>query len=165
MDPWGLSCKKVNTWNEFQRHHRGNFETSTDAAKAYHNLIKEQSPWPLNEPPSHATIIPGVRIKMAVSPGQPSTRPGGFATFDEIPNKPFVRNELGVKNAWKPDIDRVITYEVVKPLPVKIGTVGPQIDKDAGAYLEGGKSQVEMLVPYDQRMDYLKVIEEKPIGN
>lgn len=102
---------------------------------------------------------------MAVSPGQPATRPGGFATFDEIPTKAFVRNEPGVKNEWKPDIDRVITYEVVKPLPVKRGTVGPQIDKGAGTYLERGKSQVEMLVPYDQRTDYLKVIDEKPIDD
>lgn len=107
----------------------------------------------------------GARFKMAVSPGQPATRPGGFATFDEIPTKAFVRNEPGVKNEWKPDIDRVITYEVVKPLPVKRGTVGPQIDKGAGTYLERGKSQVEMLVPYDQRTDYLKVIDEKPIDD
>nr|WP_264238333.1 RHS repeat-associated core domain-containing protein [Pantoea ananatis] len=59
VDPFGLSCKKVNTWNEFQRHHGGHFETSKDAAKAYHNLIKKQSTWPLNEPPNQATIVPG----------------------------------------------------------------------------------------------------------
>lgn len=102
---------------------------------------------------------------MAVAPGQPVTRPGGFATFDEIPNKTFVRNELGVKNEWKPDIDRVVTYEVIKPLPVNFGDVGPQIDKGAGAYLKGGKSQVEMLVPANERMDYLRVVDEKPIGD
>jgi hypothetical protein len=64
---------------------------------------------------------------MAIS-GQPATRPGGF-TFDDIPNASYVRNELAVKMEWKPDIDRVITYEVKKPLPVKIGAVGPQVDK------------------------------------
>lgn len=76
----------------------------------------------------------------------------------------YVRNNLAVKNEWKPDIDRVITYEVTKPLPVKIGGVGPQIDQGAKTYLPGGGSQAEMSVLPAERMDYLKIIDEKPIG-
>ncbi|NUW57707.1 hypothetical protein HUZ95_21080 [Cronobacter turicensis] len=101
---------------------------------------------------------------MAVSPGQPATRPGGFATFDDITDVSYVRNELAVKQEWKPDIDRVITYEVTEPLPVKIGMVGPQVDKGTSTYLPGGGSQVEMAVPPAERMNYLKFIDEKPIN-
>ncbi len=100
---------------------------------------------------------------MAMSPGQQSTRPGGFATFDDVPDVDYVRNELAVKQAWKPNIDRVVTYEVVKPLPVKIGPVGPQIDEGLGKYLAGGGQQVEMTVPPPDRIKYLKVVEENPI--
>lgn len=60
-------------------------------------------------------------------------------------------------------IERVITYEVKQPLPVKIGIVGPRVDKGAGTYLVGGGSQVEMAVPPQNRMDYLKVISEENI--
>ncbi|MBG0593688.1 hypothetical protein I4P02_10875 [Enterobacter hormaechei] len=160
MDPLGLRCGRTNTWNDFQRQHKGRFKSSTEAASAYNKLVNEQSPWPLNEPPLDATLVPGTRVKMAVSPGQPATRPGGFATFDDIPNASYVRNELAVKMEWKPDIDRVITYEVMKPLPVKIGAVGPQVDKGANVYLPGGGSQVEMAVPPAERMNYLEVIDE-----
>ncbi|GGD19910.1 hypothetical protein GCM10011513_16730 [Franconibacter daqui] len=163
VDPWGLSCRQ-NTWNEFQRQHRGHFKSSTEAAAAYKKLVHEQSPWPLDEPPLNATLIPGTKVKMAVSPGQPATRPGGFATFDDITDVSYVRNELAVKQEWKPDIDRVITYEVTEPLPVKIGMVGPQVDKGTSTYLPGGGSQVEMAVPPAERMNYLKIIDEKPIN-
>ncbi len=100
---------------------------------------------------------------MAVLPGQAATRPGGFATFDEIPDVSYVRNKLAVKNEWKADIDRGITYEVQRPLPVKIGGVGPQIDKGTGTYLTGGGSQIEMLISPKERMDFLKIIDENPI--
>jgi hypothetical protein len=76
----------------------------------------------------------------------------------------YVRNELAVKEAWKPSIDRVVAYEVTQPLPVKIGgPVGPQIDQGMGKYLPGGSSQVEMMVNPVDRMNYLKVIDEQSI--
>ena len=74
-------------------------------------------------------------------------KPGGFGTYDLIPSVHFVRSRLAVKVAWKPAIDRVVTFEVTDPLPADTGTVGPQIDTDAGHYLPGGGSQFEMKVP------------------
>ena len=142
VDPLGLSCGKTNTWNEFYYQHRRHFKTSSEAATAYHDLVHKQSARPLNEPPLDAILLPGAKLNMAVSPGQPSTRPGGFATFDNIPDVSYARDKLAVKNAWKPDVDRVITYEVTQPLPVKISMVGPQIDKGTGTYLTRGGSQV-----------------------
>ncbi|WP_020156997.1 RHS repeat-associated core domain-containing protein [Methylobacter marinus] len=162
VDPFGLTCKE-NTWNEFQKHHKRQFGNSTEAAAAYKSLIDKQSPWPIEFEPPEATLIPGTKMNMAMSPGQASSRPGGFATFDDIQNVDYVRNELAVKEAWKPSIDRVVTYEVTQPLPVRIGPVGPQIDQGMGKYLPGGGSQVEMMVNPVDRMNYLKVIDEQPI--
>ena len=162
IDPYGLTCKE-NTWNEFQKHHKGQFDNTTEAAAAYKSLIDKQSPWPIGFEPPEATLIPGTKVNMAMSPGQASSRPGGFATFDDIQNVDYVRNELAVKEAWKPSIDRVVAYEVTQPLPVKIGPVGPQIDQGMGKYLPGGGSQVEMMVNPVDRMNYLKVIDEQSI--
>jgi len=160
VDPLGLVCKE-NAWNKFQAHHKGQFNNSSDAASAYNDLKKSQSPWPINFDPPEATLIPGTQIKMALSPGQSSTRPGAFATFDDIPDVNYARNKLAIKEAWKPSIDRVATYEVIKPLPVKIGPVGPQIE--TGKYFAGGGSQVEMAVKATDRMSHLKLIDETPI--
>jgi hypothetical protein len=96
---------------------------------------------------------------MALSPGQPLTSPGGFGTFDRIPNELYVRNELAVKYGWKSEISGVVEYEVTQPLPVRSGPVGPQIDLGANRYLPGGGSQVNLNIPRTKsRMDYLNVI-------
>jgi hypothetical protein len=76
-----------------------------------------------------------------------------------IPNELYVRNELAVKYGWKNDISGVVEYEVTRPLPVRAGPVGPQIDFGANRYLPGGGSQVNFNIPRTQsRMDYLNVI-------
>jgi hypothetical protein len=100
---------------------------------------------------------------MALSPGQPVERPGAFGTFDRIPDVAWVRRVLAVKVAWKPAIDRVVTYEVAAPLPADVGTVGPQIDETAHEYLPGGGSQLEMQLPAAERFAHLKVIEVRAI--
>ncbi|MEO7779457.1 MAG: hypothetical protein ABIY63_18175 [Fibrobacteria bacterium] len=69
-----------------------------------------------------------------------------------------------IKEGWKPDIDRVATYEVIKPFPGQKGPVGPQIDEKSKRYLPGGGDQVKMLVPEKDRMNYLKLVDERPIS-
>lgn len=162
VDPFGLTCKE-NTWNEFQKDHAGKFSNVKDAASSYKELKKQQSPWPIGGAPVTATLLPGAQFQMALSPKQAVDRPGGFATFDNIPDVDYVRNELAVKKAWKPDIDRCVTYEVIQPLPVLLGPVGPQVDEVSGKYLSGGGTQIEMTVPAADRMKYIKVVSEKPI--
>jgi hypothetical protein len=100
---------------------------------------------------------------MALSPGQPLTSPGGFGTFDSIPNELYVRNELAVKYGWKNEIGGIVEYEVTQPLPVREGPVGPQIDLMINRYLPGGGSQVNFNIPRTQsRMDYLDIINFTP---
>ena len=162
-DPFGLAGCKSNLWNEFQEATSGEFATRKAAANAYRDLIARQSPWPHNRAPTAVVLSPGTRFEMALSPGQSPTSPGGFGTFDRIANQSYVRNELAVKKAWKPDIDRVVTLEVTKPMPALQGTVGPQVDQTAGQVLRGGGSQVQMQVPAAERMDYLRVVGLRPI--
>ena len=65
--------------------------------------------------------------------------------------------------AWKPAIDRVVTYEITTPLIADVGTVGPQIDVPADRYLPGGASQFQMMVPAAERIRHLRVVEVRPI--
>jgi hypothetical protein len=157
VDPFGLSCKE-NSWNEFQKDHKGQFKTSQKAALAYQDLIKQQSPWPIGFIPIAVTILPGGEFNMAYEPGQNIEWIGGFGTEDEITSKSYVRNDLAVKVAWKSDLDRVVKFKVVKPLPAFIGPVGPQIDEKSGKYLKGGGSQIAMDVPGRKRSEYLDIV-------
>ncbi|NLP14219.1 MAG: hypothetical protein GX383_07090, partial [Clostridium sp.] len=165
VDPSGYSScmRKTNLWNEFQKANKGKYASQKEMAETYRKLVTEQSPWPDGFVPVKDVLKPGTRFEMALSPGQDVTSPGAFGTFDIIRDKDFVRNELAVKLAWKPDVDRVVTYEVVQDLPVNVGPIGPQIDEVAGKYLSGGASQLEMLVPKEERMNYLKVVAVRDI--
>lgn len=66
---------------------------------------------------------------MVLDKTQPVTSPGNFATFDDIPNTYFVRNNLAVKSNWKVDCSKIVTYRVKEgvELPVVNGPVGPQM--------------------------------------
>ena len=100
---------------------------------------------------------------MAIGGAQSPERPGAFGTFDNIARVRDVRTGLAVKKEWKPAVDRVVTYEVVQPLPANIGPVGPQVDAIACRLLTGRWSQFQMLVPPEARMRYLRVLSVRTI--
>jgi hypothetical protein len=143
---------------------RWRYASDAAAETSYRALVTSQSAWPEWHQKDIVTLPAGLRFQMALSPGQPVERPGAFGTFDRIPDVAWVRRVLAVKVAWKPAIDRVVTYEVATPLPADVGTVGPQIDETAREYLPGGGSQLEMQVPAAERFAHLKVIEVRAIG-
>ena len=139
------------------------FASEADAAAAYSALAAQASPWPDWVTPQDVVLPPGTRFQMAIGGGQTSAQPGAFGTFDNIDKVEEVRSNLAVKRAWKADVDRVVTYEVVRPLPAKVGPVGPQVDGEACRLLEGRWSQLQMQVPPAERMTYLKVVGERPV--
>ena len=96
----------------------------------------------------------GESVNMAMSEDQLVTRPGGFATTDNIPNKQFVRDKLAVRTDWKPSVDNVQQYKAIKEALIFRGPIDPV----AGTYLLGGVSQVEFRVPFKKRMNYLKPV-------
>ncbi|HYJ53431.1 MAG TPA: hypothetical protein VEW04_09685 [Allosphingosinicella sp.] len=142
---------------------RWRYASDEAAEAAYLALVARQSPWPEWHQSNLVVLSAGLRFQMAIAPGQPADQPGGFGTFDRIPSVDYVRLSLAVKSAWKPAIDRVVTYEITSPLIADVGTVGPQIDGPADRYLPGGGSQFQMMMPAPERMQHLRVIEVRPI--
>lgn len=63
-------------------------------------------------------------INMAFAPGQ--TNPGGWGTFDDIPDVNYVRNNLAVTPEFKPEVGYVQRYLIPEGTPIQIGTVGSQ---------------------------------------
>ncbi|MDB5707002.1 MAG: hypothetical protein JWN66_4118 [Sphingomonas bacterium] len=142
---------------------RWRYATDADATAAWQAIAGGADPWPdwFIAPGQELAI--GTRFQMALGKGQSETSPGGFGTFDNIASVRDVRRYLAVQYAWKPEIDRVVTYEVTKALPVKIGPVGPQADPHGCRWLPGRWSQLQMTVPAPNRIDYLRVVAVRPI--
>lgn len=112
--------------------------------------------------PTERVMQPGERFNMVLSSDQIILSPGGFGTFDDISNVSYVRNQLAVKDEWKPDVGKVTTYEVVKPINILEGPVGPQID--GKKYLPGGGTQLQMILSRGvDKMSYLKPIQTEVI--
>ena len=153
------------TWEEFKTDPKNQirYESLQKAKEGYQRVVENESPWNDGEKPEFKELEIGTRFEMAMAPGQPDDRPGAFGTMSNIEDKNFVRDKLAVKEDWKPEIDRVNTYEVVKPLPANVGEVGPQVDIPADRYLKGGSDQIEMLVEPRDRMDYIKLIDSRRI--
>jgi RHS repeat-associated protein len=151
IDPLGLeqcvgSCAGGNTWNAFQKDHAGQFKTRAEASKAYNELKENQSPWPYGyDPESNVrTMQPGDTFNMIVDNGM-EDMPGRFGTTDFISNSTYGRQNLAIKEGWKPTLDNVVTYRVRKQFDVYEGPVGPQVD--GKIYLKGGGTQITFKEP------------------
>ncbi|MEA3064675.1 MAG: hypothetical protein QOJ27_1121, partial [Sphingomonadales bacterium] len=105
----------------------------------------------------------GTRFQMAIGGAQTPDSPGSFGTFDRIGSVREVRDDLAVRSDWKPQVDRVVTYEVVRALPVRIGPIGPQVDPKLCVLLPGRWSQFQALVEKGTLRAYLKVVEVRAI--
>lgn len=139
------------------------FHSVEAAAVHYARLADEASPSPDWFTPVSRTLPPGTRLQMAIGGSQTPEQPGRFGTFDYIDDFEEVRDELAVWMDWKPQVDRVVTYEVTRDLSVNVGPVGPQVDAQSCRLLPGRGSQFQMLVPDTERMNYLRVVSVRPI--
>jgi hypothetical protein len=146
-------------WDE----NRWRYASDEAAAEAYRALAEQASPWPDWYRPYETVLPPGTRFQMAIGGGQTPDLPGSFGTFDRIGSVADVREDLAVRADWKPEVDRVVTYEVVRELPVKIGPIGPQVDPKLCVLLPGRWSQFQALVDKGTLRGYLKVLEVRAI--
>lgn len=128
------------------------------AEAAYGELVTGQSPWPSWFTPALSWLPQGTLFQMALGTGQPTDRPGGFGTFDNILNVAEIREYLAVLQVWKPDIDRVATYRTTQQMVAMIGPIGPQVDAETCELLPGRYSQFQMVVPPQDRMNYLELV-------
>lgn len=154
QSPPGKSWLEENRWR---------YASDEAAAAAYRELADKASPWPDWYRPYETRLPPGTRFQMAIGGGQTPDQPGSFGTFDRIGSVADVREDLAVRSDWKPKVDRVVTYEVVRELPVRIGPIGPQVDPGLCALLPGRWSQFQALVEKGTLRGYLKVIEVRAI--
>lgn len=159
-DTRSIASRPARIWWKDQR---WRYATDAEATTAYQTIASGNDPWPNWFTPNETQLAVGTRFQMAIAKGQPETSPGGYGTFDNIESVRDVRLYLAVQYAWKPEVDRVVTYEVIKPLPVKIGPIGPQADPHGCAWLPGRWSQLQMTVPSANRIEYLKVLAVRPI--
>ncbi|WP_330334434.1 DUF6531 domain-containing protein [Streptomyces sp. NBC_00536] len=93
---------------------------------------------------------PGEEFNMVIGQGQ--TTPGGFGTFDNVPNQQFVRDQLAVRTDWKDDVSLVQRYRIPEggdPILVQESIIGPQMDPKLGP-LPGGASQIEIMEKADR---------------
>lgn len=146
-------------WSE----NRWRYASDEAAAAAYRTLAEQASPWPDWYRPYETILPPGTRFQMAIGGTQTPDQPGSFGTFDRIASVADVREDLAVRSDWKPQVDRVVTYEVVRELPVRIGPIGPQVDPGLCALLPGRWSQFQALVEKGTLRGYLQVIEVRAI--
>jgi hypothetical protein len=144
---------------------RWRYPTDEAAAAAYRALadVPDPSPWPDWYRPYETTLAPGTRFQMAIGGAQTPDQPGSFGTFDRIGSVEDVREDLAVRSDWKPQVDRVVTYEVVRELPVRIGPIGPQVDPKLCVLLPGRWSQFQALVEKGTLRSYLKVLEVRAL--
>lgn len=142
---------------------RWRFPSDAAAEAAYRRLAEEASPWPDWYKPYETVLPPGTRFQMAIGGAQTPDQPGSFGTFDRIGSVGDVREDLAVRSDWKPAVDRVVTYEVVRDLPVLIGPIGPQVDPKLCLLLPGRWSQFQAKVEKGTFRSYLKVIEVRAI--
>ena len=142
---------------------RWRYASDEAAAAAYHTLAEQASPWPDWYRPYETTLAPGTRFQMAIGGTQTPDQPGSFGTFDRIGSVEDVREDLAVRSDWKPVVDRVVTYEVVRDLPVLIGPIGPQVDPGSCALLPGRWSQFQARVEKGTLRGYLKVLEVREL--
>lgn len=139
------------------------YQTASQAELGYAALLSGQSPWPDWFHPEVSVLMPGARFQMAMSNGQKNTQPGGFGTYDYLDSVEEVREYLAVLPEWKPDIDRIVTYQVSAPLIVSVGPIGPQVDQVGCKLYAGRFTQIQMLVPPADRINYLTYISERPV--
>ncbi|MDJ0380732.1 putative T7SS-secreted protein [Streptomyces sp. G-G2] len=101
---------------------------------------------------------PGEEFNMVLSKGQPGTSPGGFGTFEDVPNQQFVRDQLAIRTDWKDDVSMLQRYRFPDsgdPIRIQESIIGPQTDPSLG-HLPGGVSQLEIL-NYEDRARLIPV--------
>ncbi|PHV36009.1 hemagglutinin repeat-containing protein [Janthinobacterium sp. BJB304] len=127
-------------------------------------LAGNQSPWPLGYQKNLnlRPMVVGERFNMVIDADQAQglRPPGGYGTFEDIPNKSFARNQLAITEQFKPDISFKQRYEVTNQFNSFEGPIGPQIDQTTGRLLPGDKSilQLELDIKWNVRTNYLKPI-------
>ncbi len=136
---------------------------SADELNTVMNTFNKAPAWKDGSQVAEVTLKPGTRVQMVVDKkafdmitqeGEMNFV-GNWATFDDIPNQAFARNNLAITNEFKKDVGYVVELEVVKPVNAQIGTVGQQ-----GA-AGGGANQLNFLFEQRNGGEFFNVVGQK----
>jgi filamentous hemagglutinin len=105
---------------------------------------------------AEVTMKPGTTVHMVVdkatydtlnTPGASTSRAfGGWATFDDVPNVAYARNQLAITFDMKPSTDLyVVEVQINKPINAQVGVVGAQ------GTASGGGNQLHFFLPAGER--------------
>lgn len=97
-------------------------------------------------------------IDMALALGQ--NKPGGWETFDNIPDIDYVRNSLAVTPEFKPEVDYVQRYKIPEGIRIQVGIVEPQTYQEK--IYTGGGNQVQIL-NFNDRARLIPIGKKRPI--
>jgi hypothetical protein len=140
---------------------------SAEAVNATMSQYNWAPAWQAGTQVADSTLKPGTMVNMVVNqeaylalttPGADVSRAfGGWATFDEVPNLAYVRNDLAITPGMKSGDLYVVQVEVTQPVNAQVGIVG----KQAGA--GGGGNQLHFNLPPNQRTSTFKFIGGSPL--
>ncbi|WP_201313832.1 hemagglutinin repeat-containing protein [Dyella sp. EPa41] len=133
---------------------------SADAVNAAMDTYNWSPAWQSGTMVADATLKPGTVVNMVVDAdtyervkaGNFDRAFGGWATFDEVPNQAYARNQLAITSDMKKDASYIIQVEVTQPINAQIGIVGEQ----PGA--SGGGNQLHFNLPPEQRVDTFRYV-------
>lgn len=77
---------------------------------------------------------------------------GGWATFDNVPNQAYARNQLAITAGMKGNVGYVIEIEITKPINAHVGVVGPQ------GSATGGGNQLHFILQAADRSGAFKYV-------
>jgi hypothetical protein len=82
---------------------------------------------------------------------------GGWATFDNVPNQAYARNELALTQEMKGNVGYVVEVEITRPINAQVGVVGGQ------GTAAGGGNQLHFIIPLQDRASVFKVVGERKL--
>jgi hypothetical protein len=141
--PAGRDWATTNLWR---------YPSRDQAATAFRTLADSASPspWPDWYQPQQAVLPAGTHIQMALGPDQVGADGatlrylGRWATLQPIGTAANAWAYLAIRHAFKPKgLAWVATFEVVRPITVAQGPVGPQVEPDGCHLLPGGWYQIQ----------------------
>ena len=113
---------------------------------------------------AEATMQPGTRVQMVVDRAAYDqigagnmNFVGNWASFDNIPNQVFARNNLAITNEFKKDVGYLVELEIVKPINAQIGVVGSQ------GTATGGANQLNFLFEQRSGGEFFKLVSRKEL--
>jgi len=135
---------------------------SADEVNSLMNAYSYAPAWKSGTAVAEATLQPGTRVQMvvdeiawnAIRDGKTERSFGGWATFDNVPNQAYARNQLAITNEFKQNVGYVIEVEITKPIQAQVGVVGSQ-----GGTAGGGGNQLNFMIPRDDRSSVFKYVQ------